>query len=161
MKQSLWQTWVIACGLMPCALTFKVSQGGDAVAGQAANKSIQASPLVTPSWHPDCMARPPSIDAVKVVDDAKLSLVVATSGEVTTPTRFAGLTTATRNSFYNELRESLKISDVILVSYKAMIEQATMASWIEHELWQAAAFKQVQLRLCRENAAPADVAGFC
>eukprot|EP00439_Symbiodinium_sp_Y106_P023452 s2590_g2.t2 len=153
MRQPLWQMWVAAGGLMAGASAFKVSQDQ----GQAANRSIRASPSVTPSWHPDCMARSPSIEAVKAGDDTKPSLMAMTSFDVDMPERFRGLNKAMRSTHYNELRESFKISDAILASYKAMVEQATIASWIEHELWQAAAFRQVQLRPCRENAAPADV----
>ncbi|CAE7775493.1 unnamed protein product, partial [Symbiodinium microadriaticum] len=167
MKQPLWQMWVVACGLMAGASAFKVSQ--DAVAadsqGQAANRSIRASPLVTPSWHPDCMARSPSIEAVKVHDETKPSLMAMTMGEYRSgpkaPEVFRELTTAARSTRYEDLRKSSKISDAILTSYEAMVEQATEASWIEYELWQAAAFRQMQLKLCRENVTQAAPAGDC
>ena len=152
---------------MAGASAFKVSQ--DAVAadsqGQAANRSIRASPLVTPSWHPDCMARSPSIEAVKVHDETKPSLMAMTMGEYRSgpkaPEVFRELTTAARSTRYEDLRKSSKISDAILTSYEAMVEQATEASWIEYELWQAAAFRQMQLKLCRENVTQAAPAGDC
>ena len=111
------------------------------------------------------MARSPSIEAVKAHDETKPSFLAMTMGEYRggpkAPEVFRELTTDARSTRYKELRESFKMSDAILTSYEAMVEQATEASWIEYELWQAAAFRQMQLKLCRENATQAAPAGDC